>query len=358
MDGLDPYVLEHLHKKGIVATETYTELRRRADLKVTVTPHDDGKHGEDEKDDSGSAMSIAYETNVHKSGEPDDSDDSESYARSRISSSWERSTTEKFKAYLEKNFPNRVNGRLGSEFDDEWVSTVDLFLAVQKMGGYEMLKEQKWTTIAKDLYNGDMPGLAKFGEDLKEHYERYCLNFDDFTPLKDLQRKVGEDADFHKSANTEKPPKDPTEPEDLSEEVVRVHKLLPQVTWDHLNVDEKVARLSMMGPWGGNDTNIRINVTIVFPLKYPWTTSTAKFTVKSSSKLLSGDVMRVHRIASICASHQQGCLEPTLRYLLGDMEFEQAIAFYEGAGRGVPEAQTMEKTPEAQKEPYYGKLIH
>ncbi|CAG8977472.1 hypothetical protein HYALB_00011821 [Hymenoscyphus albidus] len=124
-------------------------------------------------------------------------------------------------------------------------------------------------------------------------------------------------------------------PEALQDEIVRLGKQLPKITFDDVNMDKRVIEVSMNGPWGEEGAAIFIKCTITFPDHYP--ESKAPTFVLGKTSLMSNDVhcrlrREVHQIASGFVARRQGCLEATLCYLLGEVDLEASTTFFNDGG--------------------------
>ena len=125
------------------------------------------------------------------------------------------------------------------------------------------------------------------------------------------------------------------DPESLHDEIIRIHELLPKITFDDVNMDKRAVVVSMNGPWGEEGTPIYIKVTVSFPDQYPETkapTFTLGKTSLMSDKIhdkLNGEVKQ---IAAGFVSRKQGCLEAALCYFLGEVDLESSTIFFKDIG--------------------------
>ncbi|CAG8950267.1 hypothetical protein HYFRA_00006759 [Hymenoscyphus fraxineus] len=284
-------------------------------------------------------------------------------------------TIENFKTYLEENhYPIHMYGFFKGNNDGGSVTVIELYSTVQQKGGYDVVtNDSRWSEIAMDLFKCDEAGAETFGVDLKAYYNYYCLPFDPGQEYPEKKEEtahdfMGIDEDLgdgstlgdtgvshsagpkssEKTVHVKKLPDSSNEPESLSEEIIRIQKLLPRVTWDHVDVEDNVVKVSMNGPWAEEDRIIPFQVTMVFPRKYPLSTSPTTFTIRSkdvSSRLKSKDLQK---LTSIYTSREQNFLEPVLRYLVGSISWEEATAFYDDV-QDDTDLSTAQETPSPKK---------
>ncbi|KAI5289284.1 hypothetical protein KEM54_004122 [Ascosphaera aggregata] len=96
------------------------------------------------------------------------------------------------------------------------------------------------------------------------------------------------------------------EVETLGDEITHVGEKFTKVSFESVNVGQRKATVSMHGPWGPERCSIFLKVDIKFPTNYP-------------------------RSATLCSTSRKqkkrgGCLEPALRYLLGEHSVEESVA--------------------------------
>lgn len=122
-------------------------------------------------------------------------------------------------------------------------------------------------------------------------------------------------------------------PESLQDEIIRIHDQLPKITFDDVNMDKRIAAVSMNGPWGENGAPIYITATVSFPEQYPETkapTFTLGKTTLMSDEVYSKLKREVQQIASGFVTRRQGCLEAALCYLLGEVDLDTSTTFLKG----------------------------
>jgi hypothetical protein len=120
-------------------------------------------------------------------------------------------------------------------------------------------------------------------------------------------------------------------PENLHDEIIRIHKQLPKVTFDNVDMDKRVVDVSMNGPWGEDGGNVYVKANIAFPDSYP-ETEPPKFVLGRSSSIaddVAEKIIReVNQIADGFVSRRQGCLDAALCYLLGEVNLEESTAWF------------------------------
>ena len=110
-------------------------------------------------------------------------------------------------------------------------------------------------------------------------------------------------------------------PGNLGEEISIVGHKFPKVKFEKISVFTGECVVGLSGPWGENENDlVFIRVEILFPEKYP--KEIPKFKIEENHKLSEQVRARVSEeldgIASKLASRGKYCLEPCLRYLLGE----------------------------------------
>ncbi|KAG7736448.1 hypothetical protein KL911_004829 [Ogataea haglerorum] len=113
---------------------------------------------------------------------------------------------------------------------------------------------------------------------------------------------------------------DSTQPANLAEEVGNVGHKFPKVRFERISVSTGNLVISLNGPW--NDELIFIRVEISFSKDYPSPTGVPKFSIEETHELTDEDrkemLARLDEIASKYCSLRKFCLEPCLRFLLGE----------------------------------------
>ncbi|KAI1003583.1 hypothetical protein K3495_g4624 [Podosphaera aphanis] len=118
--------------------------------------------------------------------------------------------------------------------------------------------------------------------------------------------------------------------ESLHDEIIRIHKQLPSIEFDNIDMDKRTIIVSTNGPWADDGSSINVTLTIIFPEDYPELKSPLFFVGKNSLMSVSTYLKLkrdVQKIADCSVIRSQGCLEMVLRYLLGEFDLEACIYF-------------------------------
>ncbi|KAI5296568.1 hypothetical protein KEM52_000016 [Ascosphaera acerosa] len=119
------------------------------------------------------------------------------------------------------------------------------------------------------------------------------------------------------------------EVETLGDEITHVGEKFTKVSFESVNVGQRQATISMHGPWGQNGARVFLQVEIDFPSSYP-RSACPKFTVQRTGMMtpqLAGTLNAgLTTIAQAYLTKQTPCLEPALRYLLGEHSLDECIA--------------------------------
>lgn len=114
------------------------------------------------------------------------------------------------------------------------------------------------------------------------------------------------------------------QPLNLGEEFSNVGHKFPKLRFERISVSTGVLVLSLSGPWSAEnkDDLIFIRVEINFPPGYPSAEAVPKFKVENTHNLLPEKKKEIlenlSEIASNYCKHKRFCLEPCLRFLLGE----------------------------------------
>lgn len=112
--------------------------------------------------------------------------------------------------------------------------------------------------------------------------------------------------------------------QNLGEEVSAVGHKFPRVVFEKILVSNRELTITLNGPWSENDPEayIFIRLSIDFPISYPSPGNPPKFNIEENpnlkpemeKKLLNG----LDNIAGVYANKNLFCLEPCIRYALGE----------------------------------------
>ena len=121
--------------------------------------------------------------------------------------------------------------------------------------------------------------------------------------------------------------------ETLGDEITHVGEKFTKVVFESVDVKQRRATISLHGPWGAEVASLFLKIDIKFPMEYPRAAvpiyniqKTAAVTDQLSTKINT----ELQTISGIYLSHQRGCLEGVLRYLLGECNLEESIAWVYG----------------------------
>ncbi|EER36771.1 WD40 domain-containing protein [Histoplasma capsulatum H143] len=128
------------------------------------------------------------------------------------------------------------------------------------------------------------------------------------------------------------------EVETLGDEITHVGEKFTKVSFESVNIGQRKTTVSMHGPWGPDHINLFIKVDIQFPPDYP-RASVPVFTVQKTSsvtaQLASTITAGLRTISETYLAQKRGSLEAAIRYLLGEHNVEESVAF---VGRQFGEA--------------------
>lgn len=130
------------------------------------------------------------------------------------------------------------------------------------------------------------------------------------------------------------------QPLNLGEEVSNVGHKFPKLRFERISVSTGVLVISLNGPWSSKDKDdlIFIRVEFNFPKGYPSSKAIPKFKIEETHELTSEKKQEIlknlQEISTKFCSHKRFCLEPCLRFLLGekvdmDFEVEEALESYD-----------------------------
>ena len=124
-------------------------------------------------------------------------------------------------------------------------------------------------------------------------------------------------------------------PESLGDEVTQVADKYGKVTFDHVDIQKRLASLSMNGPWGADKKAVYVRVDVKFPSEYPETCPPTFLLEKTSSipqETLDKLVEGLRLISHFYASRHRGCLEAVSSYLLGERDLDESTAWFAEGG--------------------------
>lgn len=121
--------------------------------------------------------------------------------------------------------------------------------------------------------------------------------------------------------------------ETLGDEISHVGEKFSKVVFESVDVRQRKATISLHGPWGADGASLFIKADIKFPVDYPRAsipTFNIQKTAAVTDQLGAGLVSDLKTIAESYLSRKRGCLEGTIRYLLGESTLEESIAWIPG----------------------------
>ena len=118
-------------------------------------------------------------------------------------------------------------------------------------------------------------------------------------------------------------------PESLSDEMTFVSRKYKKVEFEKADVHQRVATVTLHGPWGLEDKSAFMRVTFEFPDNYP-TDAAPVFSFERTTSGVSDDVLKklaseVKVIADHYKTRKVGCIEAVITYLLGERKLEESI---------------------------------
>ncbi|PLN75819.1 hypothetical protein BDW42DRAFT_32272 [Aspergillus taichungensis] len=121
--------------------------------------------------------------------------------------------------------------------------------------------------------------------------------------------------------------------ETLGDEITHVGEKFTKVAFESVDVRQRKATISLHGPWGADGASLFLKVDIKFPVDYP-KASTPAFRVQKTTgvtdQLTDKIIAELRTISETYLSHNRGCLEGVVRYLLGESSLEESIAWILG----------------------------
>lgn len=121
--------------------------------------------------------------------------------------------------------------------------------------------------------------------------------------------------------------------ETLGDEITHVGEKFSKVSFESVDVRQRKATISFHGPWGAEGASLFLKLDIKFPSDYPRSAipsfriqKTAAMTDELSQNLTA----ELRTISETYLSRKRGCLEGSLRYLLGECNLEESIALVLG----------------------------
>lgn len=124
-------------------------------------------------------------------------------------------------------------------------------------------------------------------------------------------------------------------PESLGDEITQVAAKYSKVTFDHVDVQRRVATISMNGPWGVEAKPVYVKVDIKFPADYPESSAPSfelERTTSIPEDILDEVLQGLQCISQVYASRHGCCLEAVVSYLLGERTLNESSTWLFEAG--------------------------
>lgn len=125
------------------------------------------------------------------------------------------------------------------------------------------------------------------------------------------------------------------EPDTLQDEFVRLTSQLPNVKWNHIDMDNLIINASLKGPWGVSGDPIHIKVKVDIPKKYP-KSKAPRFFIDKSSFMTEETRTKIQNELSLLvaqfAQHKKNSLGPAFAYLLGEVDLAGSTSFLRDLG--------------------------
>ena len=139
-------------------------------------------------------------------------------------------------------------------------------------------------------------------------------------------------------------------PESLFDEITHVGDKYKRVTFENLDSQNRLATISMNGPWGDEEKPVHVKIAIQFPEDYP-DTSVPTFRMEKTSSI-PDDVFEtisggIQLIAQGYISRKMGCLEPIVCFLLGERGLEDSTAMLESRENALSDSSSDDDDPAA-----------
>lgn len=121
--------------------------------------------------------------------------------------------------------------------------------------------------------------------------------------------------------------------ETLGDEITHVGERFTKVVFESVDVRQRKLTVSLHGPWGPEGASLFLKVDMKFPGEYP-RNAIPTFNVQKTSavtdQLANKIVSELRTIAETHLAKKRGCLEGVLRYLLGECNLEESVAWVLG----------------------------
>lgn len=147
------------------------------------------------------------------------------------------------------------------------------------------------------------------------------------------------------------PNDDHGEPETLDEEIRQVREEFPNILWIDADMDTRLLRASVRGPWGFEGQKVVLNVKVAVPHAYPGA-QTPSFLIEKDENVpdsVCETLQReVHEICQLYLQRKEACLATAFSYLIGERDLASSLdIFNKERGHAVPLGDMDEEKPPA-----------
>ena len=114
--------------------------------------------------------------------------------------------------------------------------------------------------------------------------------------------------------------------ETLENEITHIGDQFTKVIFESIDVKQRIATISLHGPWGAEGSSLFLKVDIKFPQNYPRAAAPSfnvQRTAAVTDQLASKIVLELRQISETYLTFKRGCLEGVVRYLLGECTMEE-----------------------------------
>ncbi|KAJ9220514.1 hypothetical protein DTO027B5_3682 [Paecilomyces variotii] len=121
--------------------------------------------------------------------------------------------------------------------------------------------------------------------------------------------------------------------ETLGDEITHVGERFTKVVFESVDIRQRKTTVSLHGPWGPEGASLFLKVDIKFPSEYPRSaipTFNIQRTTSVTDQLANKIASELRTIAETYLAKKRGCLEGVLRYLLGECNLEESVAWVLG----------------------------
>lgn len=151
--------------------------------------------------------------------------------------------------------------------------------------------------------------------------------------------KMGKDAEGGLLGLTPRPSIRPTDhqviwdtPDSLSDEITYVGKKFKKVNFEHVDINKRLATVTLNGPWGVEGASVFVRVTLKFPSAYPVHAVPQYIFEKTTSAVTDPAMIKIRHdlrtIAEYFGMRRIGSLEAIIMYLLGERDLDESLKVF------------------------------